>query len=48
MRSAGYYPNAVQAADGTIYSIGHRGRDDDYGETDQAIVMHRFKLTVTR
>lgn len=41
-----YYPHAVQLRDGTILAIGHRGSDDAYGKTDQAIVMNRFRLQV--
>ncbi len=43
-KPSGYYPNAVQAADGTIYVFSHKGADDDYGERDQAILLDRFRL----
>jgi hypothetical protein len=41
---SGYYPRAVQTDDGTIYFFGHRGWDNFYGETDQSIIMDRFRL----
>jgi hypothetical protein len=40
-----YYPQAVQAADGTIVVVAHRGSDDVYGTVDQAIVMQSFRLS---
>lgn len=43
----GYYPHAVQLADGTILAVGHVGNDDAYGKTDQAIVLNRIRLTVS-
>jgi len=43
---SGYYPHAVQLADGTILVAGHIGNDDPYGKTDQAIVLDRFRLAL--
>jgi hypothetical protein len=40
-----YYPQAVQAADGTIVLVGHVGGDNVYGTVDQSIVMQSFRLT---
>ena len=48
LTSGGYYPTAVQSADGTIHIFSHRGGDDDFGERDQAIVMDSFKLNAER
>jgi photosystem II stability/assembly factor-like uncharacterized protein len=42
----GYYPHATQLEDGTILAVGHTGNDDAYGQTDQAIVLVRFRLEV--
>lgn len=39
-----YYPRAVQAADNRIYIFGHVGGDDEYGKSDQSIVMDSFRL----
>jgi hypothetical protein len=41
-----YYPEAVQAADGTIIVVGHVGSDNSYGTADQSIVMQSFRLNV--
>jgi hypothetical protein len=40
----GYYPRAVQAADGRVLVFGHTGGDDPYGKVDQSIVMDSFRL----
>ncbi len=42
----GYYPHAIQLADGTILAVGHTGNDDAYGSTDQAIVLARLRLDI--
>ena len=39
------YPQAVQAADGTIVIVGHVGSDDAYGTVNQAIVCQTFRLS---
>jgi hypothetical protein len=43
----GYYPRAVQCADGKIVCIGHMGSDDVYGAVDQSIVQQTFRLRMT-
>jgi len=43
-----YYPQAIQMADGRVVCIGHAGGDDVYGDGDQSIVQHTFRLSVTR
>ncbi len=40
----GYYPKAVQLADGRIFVFAHAGGDDPYGAVDQSIIMTTFKL----
>lgn len=40
-----YYPQAVQAADGTIVVLGHDGSDNVYGSVDQSIVMQTFRVS---
>jgi hypothetical protein len=42
--AANYYPKALQTADGTIVVLGHRGADDPYGSTDQAVIEQTFRL----
>jgi hypothetical protein len=42
-----YYPHSQQAADGWVYVFSHRGADDYYGRTDQAVFMDKFRLTPT-
>ncbi len=39
-----YYPRAVQIRDGQIYVFSHIGGDDEYGKTNQSIIMDRFRL----
>ncbi|MBI2301625.1 MAG: exo-alpha-sialidase [Armatimonadetes bacterium] len=48
VRGTGYYPRAVQLANGTIVVIGHVGSDDVYGTVDQSIWEQTFRLKVTR
>jgi hypothetical protein len=43
-----YYPQAVQADDGTIVVVGHVGSDNVYGTADQSIVMQSFRLSVVQ
>jgi hypothetical protein len=45
---SGYYPRAVQTADGVVHVFAHVGADDPYGRTDQAIVMDTFRLVAER
>jgi hypothetical protein len=40
-----YYPQAVQANDGTIVVTGHYRWDDAYGQIDEAIHLQTFRLT---
>jgi hypothetical protein len=40
-----YYPQAVQAADGTIVVTGHVRWDDAYGEIDESIKVQTFRLS---
>ena len=40
-----YYPQAVQAADGTIVVVSHVGNDDAYGTVDQSIICQTFRLS---
>lgn len=40
-----YYPQAVQAADGTIVVLGHDGMDNVYGTVDQSILMQTFRVS---
>ena len=42
-----YYPTSFQTPDGVIHVFSHRGGDDDYGETDQAVMASTFRLRVT-
>lgn len=39
------YPQAVQAADGTIVVVSHIGNDDVYGTADQSIMVQTFRLS---
>jgi hypothetical protein len=39
-----YYPRSVQAADGTVYVLSHRGGDFWYGEGDESIVLQKLRL----
>ena len=41
----GYYPQAVQANDGTIVVVSHIGCDDGYGTVDQSIKAQTFRLS---
>jgi hypothetical protein len=43
-----YYPRATLLKDGRVLVVGHVGGDDAYGKVDQAIVVQRFKLDVSR
>lgn len=40
-----YYPQAVQAADGTIVVTGHIRYDDAYGAVDESIRVQTFRLS---
>ena len=40
-----YYPQAVQAADGTIVVTGHVSMDDAYGAVDESIHVQTFRLS---
>ena len=40
-----YYPRAVQADDGMIVVVSHKGSDNVYGTFDQAIMVQTFRLT---
>lgn len=44
--ATGYYPKAVQLADGQVLVVGHVGGDNGYGMVDQAIVGVQFRLLV--
>jgi hypothetical protein len=39
-----YYPQAVQANDGTIVVLSHVGSDNSYGTYDQSIMVQTFRL----
>jgi hypothetical protein len=41
-----YYPRSLQNDDGQILIFSHLGGDNAYGQTDQAMVMDTFRLTV--
>lgn len=40
-----YYPQAVQADDGTIIVVSHNGTDGVYGTLDEPIMVQAFRLT---
>lgn len=44
----GYYPQAVQLADGEILCTAHVGGDNTFGSVDQSIVLCRFRLEIRR
>lgn len=44
VRGTGYYPRAVQAANGMIHIFAHIGGDDAYGKSDQSIIMDSLRL----
>ena len=44
-RATGYYPKAVQMANGEVLVVGHVGGDNGYGVVDQSIVGLRFRLS---
>jgi hypothetical protein len=44
---SGYYPQLRMLSDGRMVSLAHRGGDDAYGDTDNAILFDRWTLTPT-